>query len=243
MDIADYNFSFLYWFKRHWLHEVYSAGLEDFVRKYLNGQRVETNVDQRELMAYLQSKAYFFYWVPVVNHGISHQSGLLSQDIIGQRLIAKELDGQDLTFRKIIEVRKCEHDGKFRLYACKDFKTGDAITFVSQLEENTGSVVFGGTCARIVDSTNESNSYLGSNRLLRCIKPISEGEEITREQTNREANDRFDNIDRVVISRRRMIIGTIGSQYLNGGVKIHYVDGSTESTTLESESALLVYQS
>lgn len=226
----------LIWHKKHWLHQIYCVGLENFVRSYLDGLRDEDEVDPLDLLFSSEDEANspLLFWMPATKVNYK-RNGAPSCKTIGYCLLAKEQTEQGVKFNRIIQVQSDEETGAFRMYSCREFNVGDAITFISKLEERTQSMVLGGIYCRIANDSAESNAYLTLNRVLRCSKAIKEGDEITRIVAEDAPLDHLERVDTVVLSTKTMKVGTISAREAEGGIIVNYADGSMEVGRRDSD--------
>ena len=107
----------LIWHKKHWLHQIYCVGLENFVRSYLDGLRDEDEVDPLDLLFSSEDEANspLLFWMPATK--VSYKrNGAPSCKNIGYCLLAKEQTEQGLQFKKIIQAEPDEETGAFRMY-------------------------------------------------------------------------------------------------------------------------------
>eukprot|EP00526_Cylindrotheca_closterium_P022786 CAMPEP_0113627886 /NCGR_PEP_ID=MMETSP0017_2-20120614/14445_1 /TAXON_ID=2856 /ORGANISM="Cylindrotheca closterium" /LENGTH=178 /DNA_ID=CAMNT_0000538163 /DNA_START=208 /DNA_END=744 /DNA_ORIENTATION=+ /assembly_acc=CAM_ASM_000147 len=147
--------------------------------------------------------------------------------ITGYTLYAKEEENSQVA--PILKVSAADN-GTHRLYSCKDFQKGDVITLLSQYEESTGNLVFGGNCSRFGILPEDCNAYLTSNRALRCTKPIAKGDEILRLPTGEKAISFYERIDRVILSTEHMLLGRIAASNRTDKLTVDYVDGTTRDS-------------
>lgn len=193
----------------------------------------------KELRLKLDNSTLLLFWWPIgsVTHG---PSGMPQAESTGYCLFAKELTDDGLMFRETLEVTQNKESGGFCLFSCQDFEVGDAITFISRLEERSEMLTFGGIYSRIANNATEANACLVGNRSLRCMKAISKGEEIVR-LSEEESTDFFEKMDCVMISTQRMVIGPISSHQSRDGLTVKYSDGSKE-TAGPKANVLIAFQ-
>mmetsp|Transcript_2789 Transcript_2789/g.6553 ORF Transcript_2789/g.6553 Transcript_2789/m.6553 type:complete len:246 (+) Transcript_2789:57-794(+) len=225
----------LIWYKTYWLHQLYCKGLDASARRYIEEQEQKQifPVLASQFMRNVEEQARLFYWIPLVEP-YSHGLDFGSWEVRGYQLFAKEEETDNAEFSPILKILKTENDSPRRLYSCKEFEKGDVITLVSTFEENTGKLVFGGTCARFGDSTAESNAYLCLSGALRCTKPIAKGEEVVRASLDNDRDDFLERIDRVIISPEDMCVGRIASEPVKQKFIVDYTDGRKEVATVDS---------
>eukprot|EP00526_Cylindrotheca_closterium_P023814 CAMPEP_0113623630 /NCGR_PEP_ID=MMETSP0017_2-20120614/12160_1 /TAXON_ID=2856 /ORGANISM="Cylindrotheca closterium" /LENGTH=199 /DNA_ID=CAMNT_0000533593 /DNA_START=139 /DNA_END=738 /DNA_ORIENTATION=- /assembly_acc=CAM_ASM_000147 len=166
--------------------------------------------------------SFSFYWEALYDER-GYNTGVPELRPTGKRLFARFKE-DSMDYERVIDVKgELFNPSSCRLYACRDFGVGDAITFLSEYEEKYGSSVLGAIHARIVDKS-ESNAYLTTNRTLRALRRIKKGEEITRSKDT-ESIAYMDRIDRVVLSLDDMIVGRIGVERIMGsGCLVHFTD-------------------
>ena len=145
------------------------------------------------------------------------------------RLFGKcHMDGP---YAPVVSIRQNKDDENgYRLYSAQDFKFGEAITFLSELEEKSGSFILGGTYARTEYDGDKSNTFLTKNCTLRCTKRIKKGDEIVRWIKGDDMTACLESVDQVVICEETMMVGKIGSELPNfdTGRVVHYSDRSMD---------------
>lgn len=215
----------LYWFKEHWLQKLYLSGIEGVTRelekcvpfRYTDGEGTKTDAITMP-----------FYWQPIwQGNGFKTEVGFPVLEVAGYRLFATT--GQKGTYEPVVDVKKDGASGVYRLYASKHFEAGEAVIFLSEFEESSERLIFGGCYAKSAESQKDSNVYLSTNRVLRSTRSVKAGEEIIR--WRHQSHDSFmENIDRVVLSQESMKVGRIGKLVTAkpGQSVVHYNDGSQE---------------
>ena len=171
------------------------------------------------------NETWFFYWCPIVEGPTNGNEA----SPIGFRLYFKE--SPELEYEAVIEAKKDE-DGDFRLFACKAFEKGEAITFVSEFELRIGKNFLGGIYVQTEDSPSNCNAYLTEGRVLRSTKRITEGQEIIRPRSDNIFDPYLERIDRVVVSPLHYKSGRVvrGS---GDAIVIEYSDGTQETARRE----------
>lgn len=198
----------MYCYQSHWLHEIYSDGLERSAKKYCNDLPYHGCIAQGP-SRFCKESQYSgvgangsFYCCPIMRDISDEDSSLPKLVTAGYRLYAKEMkDSRE--FRPVVEVVKDAEDGYY-LLACRSFRVGEVITFVTKFEEEIGRLFLGGNCAKVGDWESECNSYLTQGRALRCTLPIVEGDEIVRLCPEKFVNHYFERLDRVNSVSKRM---------------------------------------
>jgi len=148
---------------------------------------------------------------------------------VAYRLCAK-IEKDTHNFVPILELRRKNRDEAFRVFSCKGFETGDAVTIISEYEENSRRILLGGVCAKVSSDLHECNTYLSMNRVLRCVKEIKEGDEIVRFVNGGVPLEYFERIDRVVVSPNTMLVGRVGKEALEekDSITVYFTDDSVE---------------
>jgi len=207
----------LFWFPQYWMQEIYMDGIETVVRiRERNPPRRYTDESgsKRE-----EGNSTYFYWMACEEEPLSSEFCLFGKS---------HMDGP---YVPVVCIRKNDNDENgYRLYAARDFEFGEAITFLSELEEKLGSFILGGTYARIEYDGDKSNAFLTKNRTLRCTKRINKGDEIVRWIQGNDMTACLESVDQVVICEETMMVGKIGSELPNfhTGRVVHYSDRSMD---------------
>ena len=213
----------LYWFKEYWIHALYCDGLESRLKRCKRRLPVIEKADEKSDG---DISTQLFRWVPIMS---ADEFDLKSGEVTFRLEARVKKEGNE--FVPIIELRRKNRNEEFKVFACRSFEIGDAITFVSKLEEGTGTILLGGICARVVDDFDDCNAYLALNRVLRCARHIHEGDEIVRYSNgDGTAVEYFERIDRVVVFPDTMLVGRIGTERLDekGSSVVHLIDNSKE---------------
>ena len=196
-----------FWYEGYWLHRINCEGLESIMRRY-----DDTVVPGFESVGGRRGNAALFYW-RTISAGDGDDK---TED--GKTLYAK-VHRDSSEFEPVVSIiRSSVEPLSFRLYASRDYCTGEAIVFLSKLEEDSEKTILGGKHARIVANPDECNAYLTANRMLRCVKPIKRNEEITRCANGQHLFEHLEYTDRVVVSLENFTVGKIGNHFVQGAL-------------------------
>lgn len=222
----------LYWYQEYWMKALYREGIQRYLRlRETNPPRKYTD-EYGESMA--EGNCEYFYWeAPPVDPLNAFMLDSYDFRLFG--MICKDPP----TYAPVVELRRVVGENllDLRLHAARDFKYGDAIMFLSELEETSGRFILGGTYARKEYWKERCNVYLTKNRSLRCMRNIRNGEEIVRWIQQDEMTEHLETIDQVVVSADKMMLGRIGSEICSEGKFVHFSDNSME---LADSSCMLV---
>lgn len=215
----------LYWYEDYWMHRLYCEGLDRWIASI---QTLPIEYGEKNDGTIKNIDCMYFYWriLPRLGGGVQPLPEVI--EIEGYRLFGKVKETEE-DFRPVVEIRKCNKGDSFQLYSARDFEIGDAILFISTIEEKSKQCVLGGAYARISDDTAESNAYLTNNRTLRCLKSIEKGDEIVRWNSKGKIIKYLEKVDQVLVSPDRMVLGKIGKEAVpNSNPLIHFPDDTIE---------------
>lgn len=199
-----------FWYEGYWLHRINCEGLESIMRRYY-----DTAVPGLEAAGERKGNAALFYWRTITSAG-SCNNIEVNENANGKTLYAK-MHQDCAEFEPVVSIiRSTVEPCSYRLYASRDYCTGEAIVFLSKLEEDSDTTILGGKHARIVANPDECNAYLTTNRMLRCVKPIKCNEEITRCASGQYFLENLEHTDRVVVSLENFTVGKIGNRFVQG---------------------------
>ena len=224
-----------YWYNQYWIQSIHEEGIETVAKVNAHDPPVWGSCNGEEKTVNIKQKHSWYYcWIPKISMTI--KSGVPSVDSESIRLFVREKEDSD-EFRAQVEIASIS--GRNRLIACRTYDIGDAILFLSQAEENNDILFLGGAIARKSKKPDQCNAYLTKGRLLRCTRPIKEGDEIIRCVTNEDSMpyfQYFERIDMMVISRKGQMVGRISSDGADRreSIVVNYPNGEYEVADIHS---------
>ena len=186
----------MYGFDKFWQNEIYGTGVETYCKEPPMLEEL-ANLGNTHAAMWLQACKF-----PKAESELEFI------------LYVREEEGGG--FLPIVQL-KLSGDGSRRLFARKDFKEGEVITFVSKGEEKDGTFGLGGGSARCSDSKLDSNAYLTRSGALRCIRPVRAGEEIVRWNRNIGSLPYFERIGLLIVrvTRTGAMVGKVSERIVS----------------------------
>lgn len=192
----------MYMYDPFWMKGVYIDGIEESAKanadeipvpecgSSFNDENMTINIED--------NKGRNYYWIPQGSESSEGKVGNPSKLEASQiRLFGKQSE-ESTEYEAVLDV--VQHPDGERLISCKDFNTADPIIFVSKAEIENRMLFLGGVFARTSKRPEQCNAYLTKGRMLRCTRPIREGDEIIRwTPDSGVVVDYFERIDRVVV--------------------------------------------